>query len=298
MKNITLIFLFLIFQTNSLFGQDTIPFILGKNNKIYIKVRINNSEELNFMFDTGADENAIKKSVLDKKAICKIDGKDKNIGVGGTHEVETSSANTIKISTTNITNQRLVVLDYDDDFEDGIIGWPFFENKVVNINYGIKKIIIHDKLPEIPKEYIKLKCRKINNLFYIPLTLVVNGKKNTDWYELDTGCDSSIIISNLLARKRNLIGKMTKIGSSVTTGSDNHEIENDQVLLDEVRMKKYRFFRIPINVAITESTEENNDLLGNNFLKRFHLFLDFSQNTIYLKVNNLVHTPYDEALVK
>uniref|UniRef100_UPI002624C954 hypothetical protein n=1 Tax=Flavobacterium sp. TaxID=239 RepID=UPI002624C954 len=185
-----------------------------------------------------------------------------------------------------------------DDFEDGIIGWPFFENKVVNINYGIKKIIIHDQLPEIPKEYIKLKCKKINNLFYIPLTLVVDGKKITDYYELDTGCDGSIIVSNLLATKRNLIGKMTKIGSSVTTGSDNHEIENDLVLLDEMRMKKYRFFRIPIDVAITKSSEENNDLLGNNFLKRFHIFLDFKQNTIYLKVNNLVHTPYNADLVK
>ncbi|WP_298136964.1 retropepsin-like aspartic protease, partial [Flavobacterium sp.] len=138
MKKITFILFLLFFEANSL-AQDTIPFVLGKNNKIYIKARINNSEELNFMFDTGADENAIKKSVLDKKATCKIDGKDKNIGIGGTHEVETSSSNTIQINSNSKTNQRLVVLDYEDDFEDGIIGWPFFENKVVNINYGIKK---------------------------------------------------------------------------------------------------------------------------------------------------------------
>ncbi len=297
MKKIGLFLFFIFFQAN-LFAQDTIPFSLGKNNKIYIKVRINNSEELNFMYDTGADQNAVKKSVLDKKATFKIDGKEENTGIGGKSIVETSSANSIQISAVSKTNQDLVVLDYEDEYEDGIIGWPFFENKVVNINYGIKKIIIHDKLPEIPKEYIKLKCKKINNLFYIPITLVVNGKKITDWYELDTGCDSSIIISNLLATRRNLIGKMIKIGSSVATGSDNHEIENDLVLLDELRLKKYRFFRIPINVAVTKSTQENNDLVGNNFLKRFHIFMDFTQNTIYLKVNNLVHTPYNEALVK
>lgn len=297
MKKITFFVLFIVTQVSS-FAQDTIPFVLGKNNKIYIKVKVNNSEELNFMFDTGADENAIKKSVLDKKVALKINGKDMNVGVGGTHEVETSLDNTIQINTINSTHQRLVVLDYEDDFEDGILGWTFFENKVVNINYGIKKMIIHDQLPEIPKEYIQLKCKKINNLFYMPLTLVVDGKKMTDWYELDTGCDSSIMISNLLATQRNLIGKMTLIGSSITRGSDGHEIENEMVLLDEIRMKKYRFFRIPINVAVTPSTEANNDLLGNNFLKRFHIFLDFKNNTIYLKVNNLVHTPYNEALVK
>lgn len=296
MKQILYFSLLIFFQYN-LFAQDTIPFNLGKNNKIYIKVRINNSEELNFMFDTGADEHALKKSVLDKKVTFKINGKKENIGIGGTNVVETSSANSIQINTINKTNQNLVVLDYEDEYEDGIIGWTFFENKIVNINYGIKKMIIHDKLPKIPKEYIKMKCKKIDNLFYIPLTLVVNEKKKSDWYELDTGCDSSIIISNLLATKRNLIGKMTKIGSSVATGSDNHEIENDLVLLDELRLKKYRFFRIPINVAITESTEENNDLVGNNFLKRFHVFLDFKNNSIYLKVNNLVHTPYMESLV-
>lgn len=281
------------------FAQDTIPFTIGKNNKIYIKVRVNNSDELNFMYDTGADVCAIKKSVLDKTA-AKIDGKEENIGIGGISMVETSSKNEIKINTIHKNEQKLVVLDYksESEFEDGIIGWTYFEDKVVNINYGIKKMIIHDKLPEIPQEYMKLKCKKIDNLYFVPLTLVVKGKKITDWYELDTGCDGSIIISNLLGTKRRLFGKMTKIGSSVSRGSDNNAIENDLVLLDELRIKNYRFYRIPVDLTITESSVENNDILGNNFLKRFHVFMDFKNNTIYLKVNNLVHSCYLESLIE
>lgn len=297
MSRIVIVFILIIFQANS-FAQDTIPFSIGKNNKIYIKAKINNSDELNFMYDTGANENAIKKSVLEKKSIVKIDGKQDNIGFGGVSTEETSSNNNIKINTISKTNQKLIVLDYENEYEDGIIGWTFFENKIVHINYGIRKIILYDQLPEIPKEYIKLKCKNIDNLFFVPLKLKVNGKNFTAWFELDTGSDGSLIVSNLLARKRQLLGEMAVVGSSISRGSDNHEIVSDVVLLDELRMKKYRFFRIPINVTVTESSVENNDILGNNFLKRFHIYMDFKQNTIYLKVNNLLHSPYIEELAK
>jgi DUF971 family protein len=292
------IFALLIFQLTNLLAQDTIPFSIGDNNKIYIKARINNSAELNLMYDTGADICAIKKSILDKTVTIKIDGNEENVGVGGTSIVETSSKNEIKINTISKKAQKLVVLDYEDEFEDGIIGWTYFEDKIVYINYGIRKIIIYDKLPEIPKEYIKLKCKKIDNLYFIQLTLIVKGKKIKDWYELDTGSDGSLSISNLLGKKRSLFGKMTKIGSSESVGSDNNVIKNDLVLLDELRLKNYKFYRIPINLAITESLVENNDIIGNNFLKRFHIYTDFKNNEIYLKVNNLVHSHYIESLIK
>ena len=234
MTKITTLFFLILVYTSS-FAQDTIPFRIGKNNKIYIKVRINNSDELNFMYDTGADICAIKKSVLDKIATIKIDGKEENMGIGGTNIVETSSKNEIKINTINKKEQKLLVLDYEDEFEDGIIGWTYFEDKIVNINYGSRKIIIYDKLPEIPKEYIKLKCKKIDNLYFVQLTLIVKGKKIKDWYELDTGSDGSLSISNLLGKKRSLFGKMTKIGSSESVGSDNNVIRNDLVLLMRIR---------------------------------------------------------------
>jgi hypothetical protein len=282
---------------NSL-AQDTIPFTLGENDKIYIKVRVNNSEELNFMYDTGADACAIKKSILGKTATITVDGKEENEGIGGSSMVETSSKNELHIGNTHKLAQELIVLDYEHDLEDGIIGWPYFENKVVNINYGIKKMIIHDKLPEIPKEYMKLKCKKINNLYFVQLTLIVKGKKMKNWYELDTGSDGSISVSYLLRKKRNLYGNMIKIGESTSVGSDNHTVKSDVVLLDELRIAKYRFYRIPINLTTTESSIEHNDIVGNNFLKRFHVFLDFKNNTIYLKANNLVHSPYLESLVQ
>ena len=93
------IFALLIFQLTNLLAQDTIPFSIGDNNKIYIKARINNSVELNLMYDTGADICAIKKSILDKTVTIKIDGNEENVGVGGTSIVETSSKNVIKIIT-------------------------------------------------------------------------------------------------------------------------------------------------------------------------------------------------------
>ncbi len=299
MTTIKFFFLLILLQTN-LFAQDTIPFKIGDNNKIYIKVSVNNSDELNFMYDTGADECVIKKSILDKRVNIKIDGKDENIGLGGVTTIETSSKNEIKINSLNKNNQLLAVLDYEDEIEDGIIGWKYFEDKIVNINYGIKKIIIYDRLPEIPEGYMKLKSKLIDSVYYIKLTLLVKGNKITDWFEFDTGSSSSLIINNNFVKKHKLIGKMAKIGNSESKGSDENIVKSDLVLINELRIKDYRFYRIPIDLITTESESaiNNNGIIGNNFLKRFHTILDFKNDAIYMKVNNLVHSRYLESLIK
>lgn len=37
-------------------------------------------------------------------------------------------------------------------------------------------------------------------------------------------------------------------------------------------------------------------IMGNNFLKRFNMLIDFKRNIIYLKPNELLYTPFSEFL--
>ncbi|UEQ77635.1 aspartyl protease family protein [Chryseobacterium arthrosphaerae] len=73
-----------------------IPFSL-ENNSIYIHCKVNNSDQLKFLFDTGADGSVINTG--SKKDInLKIDGTSANKGSNGINMVEYSSHNIIQYS--------------------------------------------------------------------------------------------------------------------------------------------------------------------------------------------------------
>lgn len=39
-------------------------------------------------------------------------------------------------------------------------------------------------------------------------------------------------------------------------------------------------------------------MIGNNFLKRFNMLIDFRNNKIYLQPNNFYYTPFYDSFIK
>ena len=116
-------------------ATDTIPFQLGADDGIYLKGKINGSETLDFLFDTGAGACVITSSIINKKVNIIVDGSTKNTGTDGTSIVGTSAKNTIEISNLIWDNVSLLSIDYDKRSFDIILGWIAFENKIVEIDY-------------------------------------------------------------------------------------------------------------------------------------------------------------------
>lgn len=46
------------------------------------------------------------------------------------------------------------------------------------------------------------------------------------------------------------------------------------------------------------SKEDIDGMMGNNFLKRFNILIDFRNNKIYLQPNNYYYTPFYDSLIK
>lgn len=47
-----------------------------------------------------------------------------------------------------------------------------------------------------------------------------------------------------------------------------------------------------------QSKEDIDGMIGNNFLKRFNIVIDFKNNKLYLQPNNFYYTPFYDFLVK
>lgn len=80
---------------------------------------------------------------------------------------------------------------------------------------------------------------------------------------------------------------------------DKHKI---YCYLDEVRVGQYVLPKIPGAFSTLNSgmlNEKDVDgMIGNNFLKRFNMLIDFKSKKMYLQPNNLMYTPFYDFLVR
>jgi hypothetical protein len=77
--------------------EETIPFTLGDNDKIYVKGRINGGQELDLQFDLGAGGSIIKKSAV-SKARMQFDGTVRLRNSHGDNVVPSSSRNRLDVA--------------------------------------------------------------------------------------------------------------------------------------------------------------------------------------------------------
>lgn len=269
-------------------ARDTIPFTIGSDNGIHIMGTINGSEPLDFLFDTGANAVVIASSLLDKKIAMQLDGQTENNGADGISTMQTSSNNHIKISGLEFINTTIVSIPYNQPIFDAVLGWIVFDNKIVEINYDIKKLIIHDSLIIIPNGFVKLETKHEGNLYYVKALVDVDGTQSEGWLEYDTGCNSNLLLSQDYASKHNLNNKMKSIGLSTSVGSAGISWKSDRSILPSLKIGGFELNNIPID--INQSDPPGNhpyDLLGNNIMKRYNTIIDFKNNVVYIKPNSL-----------
>ncbi|MCW3465129.1 retropepsin-like aspartic protease [Chitinophaga nivalis] len=268
-------------------GIDTIPFVLGKDNRIHFKGTVNKSDTLDFIFDTGANACVIKSSIVGKKVELHVNGKSTNVSSDGSRSVAVSKGNKMKVGPLAFKHVELTLIDYTADFPfDVVLGWTAFRDKVVEIDYERGMLLIHDSLPEMMAGYSRLDM-KIDAIPYVKCKLAVNGKEMEGWFDFDTGSDGSLHIGYAFAKNNSMKGTMKVIGKAASKGTANLPVSYKLVLLPALKLGTLEMYQVP--VYMSEEERANMEIIGNNILKRFNTIIDFKGGAVYLKPNTLFY---------
>jgi predicted aspartyl protease len=272
-------------------ATDTIPFTLEKDNRIHLKGKVNNSDNLDFLFDTGAGSCVITSSLINEKVKLTIDRSQENRGTDGKTIVGKSSKNTIEIGNLMWENVSLLSIDYQKPSFDLVLGWIAFENKIVEIDYEKSILVIHQSFPQLSAEYTKLEFKLIQGIPYIKVKLIVNGNESEGWFDFDTGSNGTLAIGQKFAREHSLNNTMKNIGTSKSVGSTGNAILSKVVMLPKLQLGDYEMYQIPLSIQEQEvENVEHNENIGNKILKRFNTIIDFKNNFIYIKPNKLFYS--------
>lgn len=276
----------------------SLPFTVEKNC-IYFYAKVNKTDSIRFLFDTGADGSVINKQSLNKLQL-NLDGTSLNQGSNGTNEVVSSSKNEITIGNITKKDVMLTVIPYETNNFDCVFGTNLMEGYIIEIDYDQKRMNFYSKDEGSVdyKNYVKMKLHSKGYPTTVKSSIIVNGKKYTGFFGLDTGADDALTLASPFAQKNDFLNKLPKIGSARFQGSDGSEYEMPIVLLTEIIFAEKHLYRLPVSLSNAkegiDASEQLAGFFGNAFLKKFNLILDYDNRTIYFKLNKNLYKEYYE----
>lgn len=271
-------------------STDTIPFDVGSDDRIYINGQVNGSEQLKFFFDDGADNTILFPSAFNKKTKLNFTGSIENNGTGGTETRQTSDYNSVQLSKLKWKNAFVMYVDKQIGEGDGTIGFDLFEDKIIEINFDKKILIIHDSALNIEKGYTRIEMNlNGGQVPSIPAILLNKGKKYEADFLFDMGATGCLFLNQGFLAKNNLYGTMKELDSAKSTGAGSGIIKTTRAILPALQLGNHTFQQVPVNLENQLEHDPGTGTLGMNLLKRFNIILDYQNNLIYLKPNQFVN---------
>lgn len=295
------------FQFESNKKKIVIPFKLI-NNLVFIPIKVN-GVELNFLLDTGVEETILLS--LDDKDQVSFNNVEKITlkGLGSDEAVEglKSSNNILSINgLVDNFHTLYIVLDQNFNFSshigipvNGIIGYHFFKNNLVEINYDRKKIFVYKdtkKLQEkLHKKFSKTSISIEKNKPYLETSVTLSEKIIPAKLLIDTGNSDALwlfqdINKEIQVPQNNfddylgkgfsgdIFGKRTRISKF---SIDKFEFVNPIIAMPEANSFK------SVNMVTNRVGS-----IGGEILKRFTVLFDYKNNQLFLNKNNNYNAPF------
>ncbi|MFV5702739.1 PDZ domain-containing protein [Flavobacterium sp. XS2P12] len=319
MKKAIILF-FLLFSSLTILAQDgfqfskksdkvSIPFKFI-NNLVFIPIKVNGIE-LNFLLDSGVEETILFSLKDDKKEI-KFSNVEKITlrGLGSEDAIEglKSTNNILEIEGLKSKNHLLYVI-LDDEFNlsshvgipvNGIIGYHFFKNNLIEINYERRRVIIH-RDNERNKNKIEKKFKKVaitieRSKPYIINTITIDSVSFPAKLLIDLGNSDAIW---LFENRSKAIKIPSKNFEDYLGKGFSGDIEGKRARIVKFKMSEFEFLN-PL-VAFPDSSSIRNvkivpgrvGSVGGEILKRFSVIFDYTNNLLYLKKNKEYYDPFN-----
>ena len=311
---VKLLLLFFVLFTTTSFSQNgfriennkkkvVIPFKFI-DNLIIIPIEVNGTV-LNFLLDTGVEETILFSLEENEQIVFTNVDKVMFRGIGTNEPFEglKSSENKLSINGYNDPNHSIyIVLNQNINISsqvgipvNGIIGYHFFKNYTIDINYNKRKIVVYNDIATISKKlnkkyqkipisiqeqkpYIITKVQMENNPEEFEAKLLIDiGNSDALW--LFTEKDKRIKVSD-----KNFDDYLG-LGFSGTVYGKRGRIKKLQI---DKFVFENPIVAMPDSIATKDIVMVENRVgsIGSEIMKRFSIVYDYSNNSIYLNKND------------
>ncbi|MDR2145063.1 MAG: retropepsin-like domain-containing protein [Tannerella sp.] len=154
-----------------------------------------------------------------------------------------------------------------------VVGWTFFENKIIAISYQNRHVKILDKTDPNP-DSIKVNRRQYRDGVYltIPVKFHIQGKVIVKEVILDTGFNGTFMVPYDWAEQNHI--KTESIVHSLSSNLMQYFVSSDSVTIGNLNQ-----YDVPVHFAKVSFA----GLIGNAVLEKYDIMLDLKNYYLYLK---------------
>ncbi|WP_267405161.1 MULTISPECIES: PDZ domain-containing protein [unclassified Chryseobacterium] len=286
--------------------KTTIPFKLI-NNLIFIPININ-GVELTFLLDTGVAETllfSLENTQIQLDNIEKI----KFSGLGGDLSIDgyRSDRNIAKIGDNFVNYSMTVFIIVDQEFNisshvgipvNGVIGYHFFKNHKISIDYSGKKITIYNDdtfFKKKTKRFIELPITIEKSKPYILADVEMTNEKNPSKLLIDLGNSDPIWLFPTLIK--NFVYNRPNIDDFLGRGF-NGDIFGKRSRIHNFYLGNFKFEKpltaMPDEFSIqhVHLVENRKGSIGGEIMRRFTVVFDYPNQKVYLRKNKNFDDPF------
>lgn len=275
--------------------HDTIPFELTSYNAIKVKAVLNERDTLNLHLDISTFDFTLTKESLNKKSSLVSRPLKTNKEMNSTDFLDVKNVKTIQIGSLVFDNPILRVTDLTAHEMDGRFGWNLFDGKIVEIDYEKNYIIIHSSLPKISNQYKQAKIHFKQSFVCIEAQINIQGKQYKGDFIFDNGADQAVVLDSIWLSKHH-VPNLPFI-KTIKFSDPRGVVYNSKVVqMPSIQINGFVLQNVPTTLMERGNPVQFEvNFLGNDVLKRFNTILDFKEDRIYFKPNNLIKLPYRDA---
>lgn len=269
----------------------TIPFE-RYGDHLFIKVSVDDSEPLDFIFDSGDGITVIDEEIADRLKLVKhkvilnegtVFGsliKHNKIEVGG-FLIEKN----IKVYSTDLDHLEISL---GRDF-DGILGYDLLKHHSIRIDYDNHNFEIY-KLGEHPKIGEPIPFKLVNSIPTIEGSVVLNnGESHPGTFFIMTGAGTTLDFNSPYSTKYDVIHKTGEHYSYLVKSISNNETMHYEGWVKSFSFGNQKLENIPIGISqATKGAQAHKSvsgIIGNEILMRYNIIIDLPSKILYLEEN-------------
>ncbi len=277
------------------------------NNLIFIPINVNGAE-LTFMLDTGVAE-TILFSLDNKEVKLQNIEKIKFSGLGGNISIDgfKSDRNTAKIGDHIINSSMLLYIVIDEEFNisshigipvNGVIGYHFFKNHPISIDYISKKITVYqdaDVFKKKIRKFDELPMSVENDKPYLIADVEMTNEKKESKLLIDLGNSDAIWLFPTLIK--DFVYNRPNIDDYLGRGF-NGDIYGKRSRIHNFYLRDFKFemplTAMPDEYSIQHVTlvKDRKGSVGGEIMRRFSVVFDYPNGKLYLKKNKNFDDPF------
>ena len=271
-----------------------IPFRITAYNNIVLQAAINEKDTVNLMLHTASSDVTLTEEAVKKLNTIQFAGAvdDVQSWGGGGNSSRYSKGNSLSIAGLHWDKVEIWDDQHSGQESDGKIGLNFFDGQVLDFDFEKQQLTVGPTLPQRLKQYEKLPLVSQGTNLFIKGILQIGGESLEAELLLHSGYGGNILLNDAFVQNHKIDQKIKITSEKKLKDAYGNVLTTQKGMLPVLKLGKLQLHNTNVGFFTGTVGRQKISVMGGDILKRFHIIVDATRQTVYLKPNRYFKSDY------